>query len=241
MSAVMQTKIAVEAEQANAKKRLSAVQPEILTTGWLKGFIRDISEVGPSKDEENRMSRLFAMFKASGTETVSDATKGLAEGLKRGEEGYSYAHKCASEIRTLYGAFRYVNGFQPRGYKASVEAARTALKEMHLDWKGGHVRTADEKKRDDAVRVDVAVFEAERKAFHDAANRGLDPEAVEQAATSARDTAIRELGKAKAVKLAERLCEKYPPDFIEQLIECLMDRASGYGPVKTTDKLAQAE
>ena len=261
MSAVMQTAfeeagipaslpiplavVAEPAAEAVAKRKRNpkpvAVAVAALDVGFLKGFLADIETAEPGKAEATRMSQLWQRFTASGTETVAEATKGLTEGLKKGEATYSYAHKCASEIRTLYGAFRYVDGFKPRGYKASVAEAREQLKTLHRDWKGGHVDTPEEKKCKAMTETEVAVFKAERKAFHDATDRGASPAEVEAATSAAREAATRELGKARAAKLAEKLCEKYDAAFIEQLIECLMDRASGYGPVKTTDKLAQAE
>jgi len=236
----------VEAAEAKPHKprKPKAVKPEAnaLTATWLQGFLADVAQAAPSREEQTKMATLFAMFKVSGTDTVKDATKGLTEGMKRETHPeYAVRHKQASEIRTLYGAFRYVPDFKPAGYKASVEKARASLKELHLDWQGGRVKTAAEKKVDQATETDVAVFKAERKAFHDAANRGLSPAEVQAAADAAKETAIRELGKAQADKLAKRICEKYDADFVEQLIDCLMNRLSGYGPVATQDSANQAE
>lgn len=215
-----ETPKAPKARKLQAQKALTGA----VLVSWFTGKDAERVSAKVEQAEMPRMKYLYSFFPASTDAEVRDAVKYLRTAAKEtsGEKSpeYKTAKVRASEVTTLYGAFRFADVVQPTGgYHKAVADARLALKTKGIRPSGARIPEKWERVIDTEAGIKAAEFKAVEIARHKAEQKGeeLTEEQAQEQAARTRD-AIR---KAGAVKLAKSLFEKQKAEFCGWLIEAL--------------------
>lgn len=216
------------------EKEVSKLQPQQTPISFavIKAFFtgKDAGDVAEkvTQLESSRINSLVRHFEVSGIDDVKTAVKDLKTDAKKTHGEKSKEHRTAgvraSEIQTLYGAWRFAD-LKPTeikgGYHAIVGAAREVLKAKAIRWTGERIpedweRSLAKKQAAKHLADDAVEYEREQ---HKRLHGGDEPtaEKLEEIRAKAQD----EIRKNGAVSMARKLYEKQGAEFCLWLIDAL--------------------
>lgn len=174
--------------------------------------------------EQPRLQYLFGFFPQSDLSDVQTAVKEMRQQAKaeHGDESSQYktAKVRAAEVTTLYGAYRFADLKEPvGGYKATVEAARAALKAKRIKPNGQAIPEKWERDVQREAGIKAAEWEAAEMARRKAEQKGEKfTDADAQAEMERTRNAIERQG---ANDMAATLFKRKGATFCGWLIEAL--------------------
>lgn len=170
--------------------------------------------------EGSQLAHLFKTFPVTDFQTFKTAIREYKDLCKINKAVPKVAKVRASEVQSLFGAFRWCE-YRPEkaGYHAAVAAAREALRVKELKWDGGRIAQKWEKTIKAEVLSDAEVELATRMDMKRAEMDGQ--EVTEEMVAKIREKHFAAAQSAEMRTLAASLVKKYGTEKCEQLVEHL--------------------